>query len=253
MFYDFKNIEDIIKNLKASGAIKPEAHDSSNLNNTVLCGVDCPICNNKGYIEFEENGYTLTKDCKCMAQRRALLRARKSGLSEILGEYTFKSYNTPDAATKNIKDRAIDYVKHGSGKWFYISGAPGSGKTHICTAICSALMKEGLNVKYVLWREMVQKLKASINEIEYDRLLDTLKYPTVLYIDDFMKGTITDADVNRAFEVINARYNMTSKRTIISSERDIKDIRAIDEAVGGRIFQRSKEYCFKTSGINWRN
>ena len=68
-----------------------------------------------------------------------------------------------------------------------------------------------------------------------------------------MKGSITEADINRAIEIINARYNMPNKRTIISSELDISEIRKIDEAVGGRIYQRSKGYCFKAPNVNWRN
>lgn len=245
----FSNYEELIK----SCAIPNADSTAKTLNDGALSGVECSICGNKGYTIRKDGISIFTSECVCMNRRRALLRARKSGFDETLNAYTFRSFQTPDDFTRRVKERAADYVKHGSGKWFYISGKPGSGKTHICTAICNALLNDGKSVKYVLWREIAQKLKAAINEQEYEVIMRSLKSPDILYIDDFLKGTVSDADENRAFEIINARYNMPSKRTIISSERDIKDIRAIDEATGGRIWQRSKGYCFKTPGINWRN
>ena len=60
--------------------------------------------------------------------------------------------------------------------------------------------------------------------------MDKLKKVKVLYIDDFFKGGITDADFRLAFEIINARYNDKGLRTIISSEVKIKDLmKIVDE------------------------
>ena len=63
---------------------------------------------------------------------------------------------------------------------------------------------------------------------------------------------MSDGDLNVAFELLNARYN-ARKRTIISGERTIGAIMDIDEAIGSRIYERSKNgYCFETSPENWR-
>ena len=76
----------------------------------------------------------------------------------------------------------------------------------------------------------------------------------VLYIDDFLKGKVTDADMNLAFALINARCNRRRSRTIISSERSIAEIRKLDEATGSRIMQRAEDYTLSapTGAINWR-
>ena len=250
---DFTNIEAYIESLKASGRIKPEAYESTNLNDGPLYGINCPECGNTGQISFERDVYQFAKPCKCLKARQSLMKLRKSGLGDLIEEYTFKNYDTSDERCKRIKELAMRYAQSDAKNWFYISGTPGSGKTHICTAICSAMLKKGMSVKYVLWRDISQKLKSVINDAEYEDVLEDLKRPEILYIDDFMKGTVTEADVNRAFEIINARYNSPRKRTIISSERDLSYIRALDEAVGGRIWQRSKGFCLKAPDINWRN
>jgi DNA replication protein DnaC len=249
------NTEQFIQHLKASGAIAPDAAEEFDLNKTALYGVDCKICGNKGYTVVRLEGNMLaTRECSCMVKRRAMMETRKSGLDGIVSKYTWKAYSTPDQRTEEIKKKALEYIRCGAENWFYISGIPGSGKTHICTAICSALLASGKQVKYVIWRELAQQLKASLNTPEYQALMDSLKRPEVLYIDDLLKGSVTEADENRALEIVNARYNMPGKRTIISSERDLSYIRSMDEAVGGRIYERCGmgRYCFKSPNKNWR-
>lgn len=105
-----------------------------------------------------------------------------------------------------------------------------------------------------MWREMAPKLKALVNERElYEAKMDKFKEADVLYIDDFFKGNITAADINLAFELLNSRYNSRSKITIISTERTVEDLIEIDEALGSRIYERSKGFYIQTPPhTNWR-
>ena len=74
----------------------------------------------------------------------------------------------------------------------------------------------------------------------------------VLYIDDFLKGGASDADIRLAFEILNARYNDSKLKTIISSEMDLTAILNRDEALGGRIYERAKKNVLRAPGKNWR-
>ena len=73
-----------------------------------------------------------------------------------------------------------------------------------------------------------------------------------MYIDDLFKGSVTSADINLAYEIINARYGVKELRTIISTERSMQNIIGIDEALGSRIYQRSKNFIIQTPKQNWR-
>ena len=147
----------------------------------------------------------------------------------------------------------MNYLVRGDGKWFIISGNSGTGKTHLCTAICGELIKAGKEVRYMLWRDEAPRLKALVNDrFEYDRLISEIKRADVLYIDDFWKGAVTQADINLSFEILNARYNSKQKVTLISSERTIEQILSVDEAIGSRIYERSKGFYIKTPDENWR-
>ena len=222
-------------------------------------GIDCPICNNKGVIyRVDEAGCLFSRECECMAKRKSLRLLRRSGREDLVRDSTFKSYQTPDEFSRRAKETALEYLQHGEDKWFYISGHPGCGKTHLCTAICRRLLGQNIPVRYFLWREDGPKLKTMVNNDAdgYDRLMKEFVDVPVLYIDDFFKGKVTDADMNLAFALINARYNRRRKtRTIFSSERSIAEIRKLDEAFGGRIAERADGYILNApnNAINWRD
>lgn len=200
---------------------------------------------------YKKDGYDYTKECECMAKRRSLRRIRKSGMEDMLSRYTFEAYETPDTTRTCIKMVAERFCKADSG-WFYISGRSGSGKTHICTAICSRFIESGKEVYYMKWRDESRFLKALVNTDEIEKPLEKLKRVPVLYIDDFFKGGVSEADVRIAFEILNSRYNDTKLRTVISSELMIEDILDIDESLGGRIKERSKGYLLSAPNENWR-
>lgn len=216
----------------------------------------CELCHDTGQIIHRVPGSfeISVSECECAVKRRNALRIKRSGLADVMSRYTFKTYKTPDKQTAAIKAAALRYVAESRGEWFVIVGRPGSGKTHVCTAIVGKLIEGGKNCKYMLWRDEVRELKALVNDNSaYRERMNLLKNVDVLYIDDFFKGrTVSDGDLNVAFELLNARYN-ARKRTIISGERTIGAIMDIDEAIGSRIYERSKNgYCFETSPENWR-
>lgn len=235
-----------------------EAFNSSEGSLNQADGYNCDICHNKGMIMRAyqlENGTwsTVCRDCKCMTIRKTISRMHKSGLKNIIKDYTFDKYEAPESWQQILKKAAVNYAKNPFG-WFFIGGQSGAGKTHICTAICREFLLGCKEVKYMLWREEIVKIKGAVNDSEeYQKLIDSYKRVEVLYIDDLFKtGKASDgitqkptgADVNIAFEILNSRYNDPTLLTIISSECAINDILDIDEAVGGRIFEKAGGNAF---------
>lgn len=245
---------------------KAESFNESEGSLNAKDGYNCNVCKNKGMIlraaqDSNGNWITFSRDCKCMAVRRTIKRMERSGLKNIIRDYTFGKFEATDDWQKVIKEAAVAYSQNPEG-WFFIGGQSGSGKTHICTAICRELLMGGKSVKYMLWRDDVVKLKNAVMDYEeYSRLIQPYKDVDVLYIDDLFKtGKAADgqkqiptaADVNAAFEILNYRYNNPKLITIISSECTINDILDIDEAVGGRIFERAKR-SFSIKGDKNKN
>lgn len=227
--------------------------------NSVKGEYDCPDCNGKGYmVSVDDSGNLTCVECRCEARRRSMKRIERSGLKDVLASYTFERFQIVDDWQKEMKRKALHFLSDNEGKWFAAMGSVGSGKSHICTAICKELLDAGKEVRYMLWRDESMRIKASATDgEEYERLVDPLKRVKVLYIDDLFKTQkgkeVTQADINLAFELLNYRYINRSLITIISSEKTIEEILDIDEAVGSRIYERCKDYYLRLSGKpNWR-
>ena len=218
-----------------------------------LDNVDCDKCDNIGQIPWmDENRIMHCRECECMKRRRSIRRLENSGLKKMVQKYSFDNYQTPSKEYMKIKAKAMEFAKT-PAEWFFICGKPGSGKTHICTAVCSWLLDADWSLRYFLWRTDAAELKSMVNEREaYKKAMNRLRNAPVLYIDDLFKGSISDGDVNLAFSILNDRYNSTGKKTIISTELTIDEITEIDDAIAGRIRERSRGFFFKTPDVNWR-
>ena len=213
---------------------------------------DCPLCLNRGYIwEVREtgpdNGERVCVECSCMAKRRSVRRIRKSGLGNLLKRCTLETWECREPWQRHLRDMARRYAENPEG-WFYLSGRPGTGKTHLCTALCGLLMERGLEVRYMLWRDVSVQAKARVNDdAGYQAIVQPLKRVPVLYIDDLFKTgrgqDISDGDANFAWELINARYVNDNLLTIFSTELSINQVMGIDEALGSRIYERSRDHC----------
>lgn len=219
-----------------------------------LGGVDCELCGNTG--RLIEKGLGLLElhvhECVCMKKRRFLRSLRKAGLEDMARRYTLDSFVADTDHGRRVKEAAERFILSDTG-WFFIAGQSGSGKTHVCTAICSYLVEQGRDLYFMPWRDESAELKALITDMDrYKHRMDKLKAVPILYIDDFLKGKVSEADVNLAFEILNARYNDTRLRTVLSSERSINEILGIDEAIGGRIFERAKGFVILAPDENWR-
>ena len=235
-------------------------HKAAMMNETPgkLIGYDCQKCLNKGFVwEVKENSEIAANECECMVQRRNVQRLKRSGLEDAVTRYTFATWQTPERWQQKAKSLAERYIKERRG-WFVAAGHVGSGKTHLCTAICAELLADGVNTQYMLWRDVAVQAKAVVNDDEaYAEIVAPLKRVRALYIDDLFKvgkgKPPTEGDVNLAFEIINSRYNDSSKLTIISTERSMEGLLEIDEAVGSRIYERSKGFRLDFSDKpNWR-
>ena len=211
-------------------------------------GYNCDLCKNKGFIaKLDENDYEVHTLCKCQKIRATLRRAQRSGLGNIITEYTFDKYIAKEDWQKFIKEKAQGFCQDDEAHWFYIGGQVGSGKTHLCTAIAAFYIKTGKEVKYMLWSEESKKLKALANDIGYQDEIAVYKNVDVLYIDDFIKvrngETPTNGDMNLAFEIINHRLLSRNKITIISSEKTLDEMLDYDEATMSRIKKKAEPYC----------
>ena len=221
----------------------------------LTCESVCSKCGGSGHIvRRSETGEVFSRPCRCEVERQNRRRLERSGLAPVLDKYTFASYQIAEPWQGAIKKMARQYTEEKGGKWFFIGGKSGTGKTHICTAVCGALMARGMPCRYISWRTDSVALKAVVNDVDaYRHAMEPLRNVRVLYIDDFLKGAPTEADRNLVFDLINYRYTQPRAITIFSTEYTLDRVLDWDEAIGGRIAERCGEYVFNVVGKNnWR-
>ena len=152
---------------------------------------DCPKCNNRGYVLVPQaygNKYQIVvRTCECIKTRAIIKKLEKSGLKNVIKKYTFDNYITEENWQKYLKEKALKFIDE-NDKWFFIGGQSGSGKTHLCTAVCGEFLKMNKSVFYMLWISDCKDLKNTINDYEkHNELLRNYRESEVLYIDDFLK------------------------------------------------------------------
>lgn len=211
---------------------------------------DCPECHNKGAVAYLDGEGMRIRDCGCMVKRRCIRKMQESGLKDVIRKYTFDSFTVEDSWQQTMKDTAYRYAQAPEG-WLCMTGQGGSGKTHLCAAVCRELLLKGMEVVYMPWREDAAQLKAmSLDNEDRAKMMRRLKNAPVLYIDDLLwynrsdgNASPTNADVNLAFELLNHR-NCSCLPTIISTELSPPELMRINEAVAGRILDNAgKNIC----------
>lgn len=224
-----------------------------------LTDYNCDRCKNRGYSAELRGGYIVSVECPCMEIRRSIRRARESGLGDLLEKRTFAAFQTPESWQKRAKQLAQEYAAE-PDSWFVASGASGSGKTHLCTAICRRLLADGRAVRYVIWRDAAREIKAAtMDNAAREKLVSPIRNADVLYMDDFLKtatGEVpTKADIELAIDIIGARYN-TKATTILSTELSVDALLSLDQAMGSRIYECTKSgarfLSIAGEGRNWR-
>lgn len=215
----------------------------------------CELCGGTGWIRRIENGHEMYGRCRCYEVDMARRRMIQSGISEEFLDKSFDKFNTKGQPQLiNAKNKAMAYardfaaIEHERRNSIMFCGQVGSGKTHLGIAICRELMGQGIPVIYMAYRNAVTKIKQTIvDDDAYDREMSRYMGARVLFIDDLLKGRITEADVNIMYEIVNHRY-MNGMPIIISTERLAEGLLEFDEATGSRIIEMCRGNIIELRG-----
>lgn len=216
--------------------------------------IDCKICNNTGYT-FElvetEYGYSeeVVKDCVCLPKRKILHTINTCGLKQQFSLKTFETYKATTEWQRIMLKRTKDYTfKTLSGEKgnLVLSGAVGSGKTHLAIAVVKPIIDAGFDFKYISFNSYFGKIQKDIKNFapdlkataEYN--LKELQQVDVLFIDDFGKNDNFDL----VFDLIDERY-LNNKMTIITTEITLDELMKREQAIASRIFEKTN------NGMYW--
>ena len=110
------------------------------------------------------------------------------------------------------------------------------------------MLKKGVAVTYMQWVTESRKLRAVVNEPDFDVIIEPFTDVEVLYIDDLFKQRgrqeidVSNAEAKVLFEILNNRY-IQNKATIISTEWYLEtDLMGVDDGTFSRVYERAKGF-----------
>jgi DNA replication protein DnaC len=89
-------------------------------------------------------------------------------------------------------------------------GPPGSGKTHLITALGHSLIDRGFRVLFARTSDLVQRLQAARRELRLPAELARLDRFDLLVLDDISYVRRDQAETSVLFELISERYERKS-------------------------------------------
>lgn len=228
---------------------------NSQQQNNGLERMKCSKCNDTTFIPTE----TGFKRCECYKIEFTKKQWARFGIDPDSFR-TISEYHTDNKLRVEAKRKSIDYCKEfknlGNEFNMCFMGQSGSGKTHLSIAIGGYLLKKGdcTDICYMPYVEVMKTLKSLATE-EHLYKNEVEKYLTaeLLIIDDLFKdktkngkliGELKETDIKHIYPIINHRY-INNLPTIFSTECLPLMLFELDEALGGRILEKSRKVIFE--------
>ena len=198
----------------------------------------------------------------------------ESGMGERFLRRTFQSLIITDgnrrAATAAKKyAEGFDFLLPRSGQpepgrnGLFISGNPGTGKTHIAAAISNYLMAQGRPVICMTMIDLLERIKRTYSKgnVSEDNVLNIYKTVPLLVIDDIGKEPPTEWAISTIYNIINGRYEAYLP-TIVTTNYDTATLIARmtpretgDDTTARATLDRLMEMCkgITLTGESWRS
>lgn len=207
----------------------------------------CSLCNDVGFMaKADEKGVIRYGVCACKIKEQNKARL---GINIGFQSKTLDNYKVTNTIQGEMKTKASQYIQGFNNNSFCLLGQVGAGKTHIATSIANALIDKNVNVRYVLFNNLIEDYIRA-DDMQLKVLDDKYKQVQVLLIDDLFKTSITSWNgvkklnskhLEIMFDLINYRY-LNKKAVIITCEMLVNELLELDEATTSRLLEMSRGY-----------
>lgn len=156
--------------------------------------------------------------------------------------------NNRRGVLKEVKRFLETYNDNPKQKGLYVFGKCGQGKSYIIAYLAIELSKQGIDVAFVYYPDLVRKIKSMVTTGGINELVNELKRVPILILDDFGGESNTNFIRDEVLLPI-LQYRMVNKKPLfITSNLDEKGIldhlsessKEIDAQKAVRVFERIK-------------
>lgn len=185
--------------------------------------------------------------CRRQIQAQNQIRFKKairsSGISERFTSCSLSSYQVCDKNMNGYKKCKVyvDEKKYLTGEGLLITGACGTGKTHMAVAILKDVLKNSMSGIFVSVPDLIAELKGNFGQNQKNaELLKCVTEAEFLVLDDLGAEKSSEWVTEQLYIIINNRYQNSQHATIITTNCSIKQL---ELRIGHRIVSRIIEMC----------
>lgn len=239
-----KQVAEILNNLKKT--LKGEEPRSPIENKTPHCS----ICQDRGVVIIDGEKARI---CDCVKQVHRELRYEHANISpeiknHLLEDFQLKYYHGEhrQRAARVLNDArqfVNDYLENHHRSGLLITGDVGAGKTFIAGAITNFLLKEGVQVLFLVVPDFLDTLRATYSkggaEGDEATLIREARQVDVLVLDDLGVHNYTPWTCNKIYSLLNYRMNYRLP-VVITTNLDLFEI---EKHLGKRTTSRIVQMC----------
>lgn len=212
----------------------------------------CPAC------MAERQAIKDAEDAKRREEEQQAAWMRKlqiSGIPERFHDRRISGFKAETPAMQNAKSIALEYAQSwpdpmATGQSLLFCGKPGTGKTHLASAIGMGAMKAGGSVAFTTAMAAVRAIRETWrkdSERSENEVIDAFTKPSLLIIDEVGQQYGSDGEKVILFDIINARYEKRRPMIVMSN----LDLAGLSEFLGERAFDRLREGGGKAVAFEW--
>nr|MDA3869008.1 ATP-binding protein [Gammaproteobacteria bacterium] len=171
---------------------------------------------------------------------------------------TFENYKPVCAAAVDNAELCNAYAasfdqRRAAGGGLVLCGKPGTGKTHLATAIANHAMREfKMTTIFSSVMSAMRRVKSTYSrdsqETEHEAV-EIYTLPDLLVLDEVGVQFGTDAEKLILFEIVNVRYQ-DMKPTILISNLNVN---ALKDYIGERVLDRMREGGGAVLAFDWES
>jgi DNA replication protein DnaC len=192
----------------------------------------CPICGGSGWVRTDvpvgHPGFGKAHQCKCHREAGEDQRLARLHRFSNMGPLTDRSFETltldgsvvgheAQRMLQSAVEEARSYVEEPE-RWLVLTGASGSGKTHIAAAVANSCMERGIRTFFISVPDLLDHLRGSFApgaDIPYDELFELVKNVPLLVLDDMGAHSTTPWAQEKLYQVLNHRSTFRMSTVII--------------------------------------